>query len=167
LPRPSVSAAIAALWHGLARFADLRCVRAALVNDRSYRIDGRFTGTVAGWPVDEPISCLLTASSPIDKASSHSAPTDELLALVLAEVPLTRRQALMDSIEAHWQAHGELPAQQAEAVQGAKKWKKRLNASQTKTVEGPVTVQLDPDEDALAAAEAKWQDGVSLPRRAA
>lgn len=155
MPRCSLTAALSALWHALGKLGDLHGVRSHLKDNTRYRVDGRFVGRVAGYEIDEPISCMVIVSGTTSAASSTSAPKAELVAHLLSEIPATRRQEVQDLLAAYYAEHHELPELDKPAVESAKLWLKRLNASIVKQKDGAVSIELDADPDDLAAAESK------------
>jgi hypothetical protein len=155
MSRVSLASALSALWHTLSKIGDLHGVRSHLKDGTRYRVEGKFVGKVAGYEFDEPIECTLVVSEPTSAAASTSAPKAELVAHLLDAVPSTRRASLCDELAAYFAEHHELPELEKAKVESAKLWLKRLNASIVKKKEGAVSVELDPDQDDLAAAEEK------------
>lgn len=156
MPRPSLTSAVAALWHSLTLWAKLHANRKQLRDDSRYRVELRITGTIAGYPVDETLNAWLLVGSPSTQASSTSVPTAELVATLLRAVPSTRRVELQDQIEAWWSESQALPELEKAELEQAKLWLKRLRATVPKEREGPVSLDVDADDEDLQAAQRRF-----------
>jgi hypothetical protein len=154
--RPSVTAAVAALWHALAAWSKLFANRKLLRDDSRYRCELRVTGTVAGYPVDESLNAWLTVGSPSLQASAHAIPTAELVAWMWDQIPATRRPDLQDQLAAYWAEHQDVPGLDEAKVKNSKLWLARLRATVQKEREGPISLDCDGDPQDLSAAEERF-----------
>ena len=154
--RPSLTSSVSAFWHALQAWSKLHANRKQLRDDTRYRVELQVTGTIAGYPVDEQILAWLNVGAPSVQASAHSVPTAELVAWLWVQIPATRRTDLQDALAAYWAEHQEVPEIDEAGVKSSKLWLQRLRATVAKEREGPVSLELDGDPDATAAAEKRF-----------
>ena len=154
--RPSLTSSVAALWHSLQCWAKLYANRKLLRDDTRYRVELRLTGTVAGYPVDEQLNAWLSVGAPSTQASASAIPTAELTAWLLEQIPASRRAELQDLLAAYWAENQEVPGVNDAQIKAAKLWLQRLRATVQKEREGPVSLDVDGDEDGAREAAERW-----------
>lgn len=115
------------------------CSPGCLDAGRRYHVSAAITGDVDGAPFHQEIAGDLVVNHDVEKSSSSACDPNHLIAVLLSEMPATRRKRLIEELPERFAAAGcNLPEVSDDLLDAAKSLADRLRVKTTKTVKGPI-----------------------------
>jgi len=115
--------------------------RSLLEGGEAYQVDGVFAGKVDGRDVSIDVGGLLQVGHDSTRAKSHNPDLPNLIALILAKVPKTRRADILDLLPKEFSEHKTIPAAEPELTAAADTLLKSLRSRSSANVTGSVSFE--------------------------
>ena len=130
------------LWAVLGCMAKKRTDR-SLIDVGSKKVDLTIVGKIGSARIDEHVAGTLQLGGQQMKAKSTAAPSAEVLAFVLSQLPDSKRFSVMQKLKNTWASKKSVPKVSDDEVKAAKQLLSELRASTKQTVAGNLTFAIE------------------------